>query len=268
MKGTLGLEYAFSANLAGWDNEPRVVPREEAEMTFTYAVIADSGIVLCADSQLMHAHTDQFGNVIGTYEGRRGKIRRLGNGFAFSIAGNAGLVDTLLSEVDESQVEKLESFEQAVQVYQAAFRAFLDKKYGEQRLEVRQFGVAFLFCGFVIRHGKSLPQIVKLDITADFVWNPITGRDCAATGTERHGAAYYLHHRFYREGMPLEQAKLLAYCTAKEVADLDNSVGGPIEMEVITEEGSRALTDGEIRKYEKARQKLIGNVGSYLADFH
>jgi hypothetical protein len=53
--------YPLRANLAGWDNEPRIAPRLEAEMTFTYAVIADGGIVLCADSQITHTHRDQFG---------------------------------------------------------------------------------------------------------------------------------------------------------------------------------------------------------------
>lgn len=234
-------------------------------MTFTYAVIADGGIVLCADSQVTHTHNDQFGKVIGTYEGRRGKIRRLAGRFAFSVSGNGGLVDTLLAEIDEEQVARLESFDEIVKTYQAAFQKVLKEKYGDNPMEVRHFGVAFLFCGYVVRHGKALPQIVKLDVSSDFLWNPITGRDHAATGQERHGAAYFLHHRFYREGMPLEQAKLLAYCAASEVADLDGSVGGPIEMEIITPEGSGPLTD--LHKYEKARQEIAGKVQSFLAAF-
>lgn len=125
--------------------------------------------------------------------------------------------------------------------------------------------MAFLFCGFVAKQGNNLPQIAKLDIANDFLWNPLTTKDYAATGAERHGAAYYLHHRFYRDGMPLEQAKLLAYSIAKEVADLDDSVGGPLEMEVITSDSSSPFTD--FAKYEAARQKMIEGVASILGAF-
>lgn len=70
-------------------------------MTLTYAVIADGGIVLCADSQVTHTHKDPRGRVIGTYEGRQGKIRRFGGDrFAFSMAGNSGFLDALLAQVD------------------------------------------------------------------------------------------------------------------------------------------------------------------------
>ena len=263
-KVEIGCERLFFANFAGWDNEPRLVPRKEVPMTFTYAVIADGGIVLCADSQVKHTHRDQLGNVVGTYKGSQGKIRRFRDRFAFSICGNAGLVDTLLAEVDESLVEKADSFEKAVQVYQLAFQSYVKAKYTDQP-HVRSFGIAFLFCGFVIHPWRSEPLVVKLDIASDFLWNPVTGRNYAATGAERHGAAFYLHHRFYREGMPLEQAKLLAYCAAAEVADLDDSVEGPIEMEIITPEGSRPLND--LKKYENARRGILEKVRSSLAAF-
>ncbi len=153
-----------------------------------------------------------------------------------------------------------------VQHYASIFHTFLTNNYsGEQLLRAHRFGVAFLFCGFIVKQGRELPQIAKLDIADDFLWNPVTTRDYAATGSENHGAAYYLHHRFYRDGMPLEQAKLLAYCIAKEVADLDNSVGGPLEMEVITPDGSHAFAD--FAKYEDGRQKTINGVASVLAAF-
>jgi 20S proteasome alpha/beta subunit len=244
----------------------RVAPRRDAEMTFTYAVIADGGVVLCADSQMVHVHSDQFGSVIGTYEGRRSKIRRIGRRFAYSICGNGGLVDTLLAEVNESDAETME-FDAMVTMYMTAFQKVLIEKYRDrnQVINARYLGVVFLFCGFVVRHGKQIPQVIKLDIANDFSWLPITGRDYASTGQESHGAAYYLHHRFYREGMPLEQAKLLAYCVAAEVADQDTNVGGPIEMEVITPSGSEAMTN--LEKYESARKELLGRVRTSLAEF-
>ncbi len=65
--------------------------------------------------------------------------------------------------------------------------------------------------------------------------------------------------------MPLEQAKLLAYCAVSEVAQFDNAVGGPIEMEVITPEGAGPITN--LEKYENARQELIGNATSFLREF-
>lgn len=259
------LEYSLPANLAGWDSESRSQGREETEMTFTYAVIADGGIVLVADSQVTHTHSDQRGGVIGTYKGRQGKIRRIGR-FAFSISGKSGLIDTLLAGVDETEVARLGSFDEIVRTYQRAFQQVLSDKYpdAEQRLQVRNFGVAFLFCGFT---KQTIPQVVKLDIAGDFLWDPITGRSMAATGAKSHGAAYYLHHRLYREGMPLEQAKLLAYCAAAEVADQDNSVGGPIEVEVITPDGSHAMTEEDINKYEAARQEIVNKVTDFVGAF-
>jgi 20S proteasome alpha/beta subunit len=237
----------------------RATEREESEMTFTYAVIADGGIVLCADSQVTHTHQDGS-KVIGTYEGRRGKIRRLGNRFAFSMAGNGGLIDTLLAQVGERDAEGL-SFDEVVFRYWMAFREYCHDKHPLP-------DAAFLFCGYAKGRGEErIPQIVKLDVRNEFGWEPIAVQGYAATGAAEHGAAYYLHHRLYRDGMPLEQAKLLAYCAAAEVADLDNSVGGPIEMEIITPDGSRRASHSELEKYEKARQELIARVRSFLAAF-
>ena len=64
--------------------------------------------------------------------------------------------------------------------------------------------------------------------------------------------------------MPLEQAKLLGYCIGAEVADQDNSVGGPIEIEIITPKGSWPMRDSEIEKYEQARQSLVAKVRATL----
>jgi hypothetical protein len=249
------------ANPAGWDNEPRIVLHEEAGMTLTYAVIADGGIVLCADSQVTHTHQER-GRVIGTYEGRQGKIRRFGGDrFAFSMAGNSGFLDALLAQVDPKVESR--SFEECVWGYRTAFLKYRREKYPDGH----PFPDAvFLFCGYAeTESGKVLPELAKLDVANDFMWNPIIGTGSAASGSTEHGAMYYLHHRFYREGMPLEQAKLLAYCAVAEVADQDNSVGGPIEMEVITTEGSGPMTD--IDKYERARQELIGQTRFLLTAF-
>jgi len=265
MTQALAVQYSLRANVAGWESDSRPHLCEEREMTFTYAVIADGGIVLAADSQMTHSHSDHFG-VIGTYEGCRGKIKRIGTQFAFSIAGNGGLADTLLGEVNRASIDRLHSFKEIVKAYEDAMARELNRLYPRE-LPLAFRDTAFLFCGYVPGFAKPVPQVVKLSSELRMSQNPITGRDMAATGAMRHGAAYYLHHRFYQEGLPLEQAKLLAYCTAAEVAEQDNSVGGPIEMELITPEGSRALTEEEIRKYEKARRELVGKVRSYLADF-
>jgi 20S proteasome alpha/beta subunit len=259
------LRYPLRANSAGWENDPRPQEREELEMTFTYAVIAHGGIVLVADSQITHTHSDHFG-VIGTYEGCRGKIKRIGDRFAFSIAGNGGLADTLLAAVDRASVDALPSFKEIVKAYETAMGQELDRLYpGEVPLALVE--TEFLFCGYIPGFPSPVPQLVKLAAGMRLQQNPITGRDMAATGATRHGAAYYLHHRFYREGMQLEQAKLLAYCAAAEVADQDNSVGGQIEMEIITSEGSRALAEEERGKCEKARQEIISSVRTLVESF-
>jgi 20S proteasome alpha/beta subunit len=262
------LRYPLRTNFAGWDNDPRPRVREEVDMTFTYAVIADGGIVLAADSQVTHTHPDQFG-VIGTYEGCRGKIRRIGNRFAFSIAGNGGLADTLLSKVNTAEAANLPSFGDVVHHYGESMRDELRRLYPQEPPPLA-LSATFIFCGYT--HGASqlhVPQIVKLDSTAYFAQNPITGRGMAASGAERHGAAYYLRHRFYREEplMPLEQAKLFAYCIAREVADQDNSVGGPIEVEVITPQGAGPLIQADLAKYEKGRQEIISTVRSFVESF-
>jgi len=235
-------------------------------MTFSYAVIADGGIVLVADSQMTYSHLGSEGQVVGTYEGCRGKIKRIGARYAFSAAGNGGLIDTLVTKAELRGIDESCGFEKAVLEYH---RAFMEEWCEKPRQLKPRAEAKFLFCGHIEETGKKIPQIVSLDTEANFLYNSVTGRGFAWSGATEHGAALYLHHRFYREEplMPLEQAKLLAYCIAAEVAEQDNTVAGPIEMEVIEPRGSHALTDGEIRKYEKARQELVGKVRSYLADF-
>src|SRR5215469_3149521 len=119
MTQALAVQYSLRANVAGWESDSRPHLCEEREMTFTYAVIADGGIVLAADSQMTHSHSDHFG-VIGTYEGCRGKIKRIGTQFAFSIAGNGGLADTLLGEVNRASIDRLHSFKEIVKAYEDA----------------------------------------------------------------------------------------------------------------------------------------------------
>lgn len=233
-------------------------------MTFTYAVIAESGIVLAADSQMTYTHRNLNGDVVGTYESFSGKIRRIGNNrFAFSIAGNRGMADTLLAKAELRQIDQSGSFEELVQEYRNVFSEEWYNKYSQLGPRV---DAAFLFCGFL--KGR-VPQIVKLDSTGNFIYNPITSRGFAWTGATEHGAALYLHHRFYRaeQLLTLEQAKLLTYCAAKEIADQDNTVGGPIEVEVITPNGSTPMTAGDIDKYERARQEIASRVITYLEEF-
>ncbi len=87
---TMALEYPLCPELAGWENAGRSPERKEGKMTFSYAVIADGGIVLVADSQVTYTHLGNQGQVVGTYEGCRGKIKRIGKCYAFSAAGNGG----------------------------------------------------------------------------------------------------------------------------------------------------------------------------------
>jgi 20S proteasome alpha/beta subunit len=115
-------------------------------MTFTYAVIADGGIVLAADSQVTYEHNDEH-NVFGTYEGCRGKIKRIGTRFAFSIAGNGGVADELIASVDPSSIDKLASFEDVVQDYETTMRRKFLNLYSSGA-PLSGFQVAFLFCGY------------------------------------------------------------------------------------------------------------------------
>jgi 20S proteasome alpha/beta subunit len=257
---TVPFHYYLSRCTNAREVERLLGTKGEPMMTFTYAVISTGGIVLVADSQVTYTHQDSVGNVIGTYKNQVGKIRRIGNHSAFSIAENLGLADTLLAEANRSVEET--SFEASVQSYQRSFIDSLKRMYqgypppGAPRVE-------FLFCGYT---QNRVAQIVKMSSDTLFAQNPITRCGYASTGSAKeHGAALYLHHRFYRDDLNLEQAKLLAYCTAAEVAEFDNSVGGPLEIEVITPEGSGSLTRLEV--YAEARERLIGLVAEYIAKF-
>jgi 20S proteasome alpha/beta subunit len=238
--------------------DERLAPSKREEMTLTYAMIADGGIILAADSQFTYTHKVQ-GNIVGAYEGTTEKIAYLKNGSAFSIAGNRGLVDTLLAKAET--IDDSMPFEQVVFAYSQLFQKEYQKAYGQSRDWNMRVHADFLFCGYLKVNGKAIPQIIKLASGFDFGYNPMT-RGFAFTGEERHGGVLYLHHRFYRDGIPLEKAKLLGYCILKEVADLDTSVGGPIEIAIITENEAKPLTD--LAKYEQKRQEIISKVGLML----
>ena len=115
---------------------------------------------------------------------------------------------------------------------------------------------------------QNKPARVILHSRTNFSYDDVARREPAWTGQTEHGAALYLHHRFYPHNkdtlLPLEQAKLLAYCVVAEVAEMDNGVGGPIEMELITPQSSRPLTESEIDRYKQARQRLVASVRSFL----
>ena len=59
----------------------------------------------------------------------------------------------------------------------------------------------------------------------------------------------------------------LVYCIVAEVAAQDNSVGGPIEIEVITPLSSKALSASDIESYEKVRRDLNTTVAQTLDNF-
>jgi hypothetical protein len=115
---------------------------------------------------------------------------------------------------------------------------------------------AFLFCGYIGSGKGAVPQIIKLSSHNTFMWNPVgTGHGYGFTGREQHGGVLYLHHRLYSLQLPLDAAKCLAYCILAEVADLDNSVGGPIEMVVIKPTGVESFTGFDA--YEGKRQQVV-----------
>lgn len=234
-------------------------------MTFSYAVIAKGGIVLAADSQVTHTHLSELGEIIGTYENQRGKIRRLKNKAAFSMAGTGGFIDTLLTKAELAGIDSSKPFEDVVIGYQRVFRGELERNY--QGSSPRNMEAVFLFCGYISENSQRVPQIVRLDSSGPtpFECSPVTGSGWAWSGAFLHGAAIYLQNRFYRKDLTLEQAKLLAYCIAAEVAEQDNTVGGPIEVEVITPSGSSPLTN--IEKYEAARQRLARDIAHFLREF-
>ena len=229
-------------------------------MTLTYALVADSGIVLAADSQVTDYHKigEDAGpmRVVGAYKSKTSKIRQLKNGSAFSIAGNAGIVDSLLATAD-AELDDSGPFEDVVRAHENLFRDEYEKAYGKDNYPVR---CAFLFCGFTKHH---YPQIIQLDSSTGFTWNPVaTTKGYGFTGRENHGGVLYLHRRLFVREMKLDAAKCLAYCVLSEVADLDEVVGPPIEMAVITESGVAPITD--FSRYERKRQQVIGAAQSII----
>jgi 20S proteasome alpha/beta subunit len=229
-------------------------------MTLTYALIANGGIILAADSQTTYRHeVANFGqpSLVAAYEGKRSKIRTLRNGSAFSIAGNTGLVDWVLAKADSERIDDTKPLDHMVFEYSRLFRAEYLKAYQDTDWRPR---CAFLFCGYSGVNGNRAPQIIKLSSENTFMFNPLEG--FGFTGDVEHGALLYLHHRLYSPGLPLDTAKCLAYCILAEVADLDNSVGGPIEMAIVTESGVKPFT--EFDRYERKRQQIHETVRSMI----
>ena len=225
-------------------------------MTFTYALVADSGVVLAADSELTYTHsaTEDFVGepfVIGTFQSKTHKIKRLPNGIAFSVAGNQGLIERLLSAID---TEVNLSFMEAILQFHRALHEEYEKMYPEN--EAGQLHCDFLFAGYQSSaNRKAEPLLAKLSSRDRFSLNFPAWFDF--TGRQYHGAALYLHHRLASEGMPLEAAKRLVYCVLAEVAMLDNMCGTPIEMVVVTSDGIANVPQAELEGYEETRKRVV-----------
>jgi len=230
-------------------------------MTFTYAVIADTGIVLVADTQVTYTHRNSIGGTDGTYEGRRSKLRFVGKHSVFSVAGNGGLVDTLIGAAEQAGCHDKE-FGPATDAYHKVFLEIYNAKYAGR---LQRLDATFLFCGYVDGAAGPKPQIIKLDMAGGFEYNPIYGSGWASSGSEKHGAALYLHHRLYEDNLPLERAKFLAYLVATEVAEQDTSVGGPIEMVVVTPKGTTRIKN--TKKYQAGRRDFIKNQIAFFRGF-
>jgi hypothetical protein len=240
-----------------WDET--VTPIRRFDMTLTYAIIADGGIVLAADSQSVNQQKDSHGEVVAAYDEEKSKIRTLKNGSIFSVAGNAGIVDAMLAKADANVDPSLPFKESAVE-YGNVFRGEYASAFGHSKYPVR---CAFLFCGYQQIGHKKVPGIIKLSSDFGFFYNPVaTGKGYGFTGREQHGGVLYLHHRLYAPHMPIDSAKCLAYCVLSEVADLDNTVGGPIEMAVVAESGVEQFTGFD--RYEQKRQRIVDAVRSLI----
>ncbi len=224
-------------------------------MTLTYALVADRGIVLAADSELtftQSATSDFHGEpfTVGTYRSKRSKIYRLKNGSAFSVAGNEGLVEMLIKEAEVKQVDENKPFFETVKEYSTVFQTwYLDTfDYGADRPNCD-----FQFCGYL--HGKC-PMIITLSSKQNFAVC-MQSKYFAFTGRENHGAALYLHHRLAHEEMPFEATKRLAYRVVAEVADMDNMVGKPIEMVVVGQSGTTEVGAEDFVSFEATRNDLV-----------
>jgi 20S proteasome alpha/beta subunit len=241
------------------DCDPILRRYQGDQMTFTYACLSEGGIVLAADSQVTFSQHDEERNVVGTYLSERSKIRRIGKHSAFSIAGRSGLADAILEalELDRFAMQAL-SFDEALELCGRIFNSEIMKRGNSVP------AVDFMFCGYADVRGTRVPRRVILSSGNRFSYRDVSRYEPAWTGAVEHGAALYLHHRFHpRERLlSLEQAKFLAYCIVKEVADMDNTVGGQIEMEVITELGSKPFTD--IERFENKRKILAETIRSAI----
>jgi|HubBroStandDraft_5_1064220.scaffolds.fasta_scaffold196904_1 hypothetical protein len=106
---------------------------QENEMTLTYTIIADGGIVVGADSQVTHTHTVEgpqgHFSTAGVYSGAVNKIRTLKNGWRFhnrwkrrDSRGHAG-------ETQRHGLDEGESFEDVAKAYCDLFKREYHSKY-------------------------------------------------------------------------------------------------------------------------------------------
>src|SRR6266446_8023555 len=105
-----------------WGYEETSPQSRREDMTLSYALIADGGIVLAVDSQVTYTHkilSPTESRIVSTYQGKTGKLLWLPNGAACSIAGNRGLADTLLAKVPSVETDTTEPFDEMVQRYSA-----------------------------------------------------------------------------------------------------------------------------------------------------
>lgn len=257
------LEYPGRANWASRDDDMVLAPTEEAEMTFTYAIIAEGRIVLVADSRENYPQRNELGEIIGSFRGERSKIHKVGKNLTFSVAGNIGVIDTLLEKVAQKGIDSKLSFNELAEAYQNVFQEEYDRIY-------RNFigpRAAFLLCGYLSGGGRQTPQIRKLESANGFQPDLKTGSGAFSTGAIQHGAALFLHYRFGQKKLTLAQAKLLAYSLVAEVAKQDETIGPPIEMEVIEAAGSNAVDSVELKKLDSARRKITASIQSSLKRF-
>ncbi len=263
MGSTRELEYPFRAEPAGWDNGMVLAPTEEAKMTFTYAIIAEGKIVLVADSRENYSQRNELGEITGNFRGERSKIQRFGKNLTFSVAGNIGVVDTLLEKVAQESIDPESCFEKIAEAYQRVFREEYGRTYGG----LTGPRAAFLLCGYISGGGRRTPQIRKLESANHFQPDLKTGSGAFSTGATQHGAALFLHYRFGQKKLTLPQAKLLAYSLVAEVADQDETVGRPIEMKVIESAGSHEIDSVELKKLDSARREIAARIQSGLKRF-
>jgi len=236
-------------------------------MTLNYALIADKGIVLGSDSEAIHSHiAAEFGDsrIVATYREKKRKLRILRNGCAFSVAGNSGLVDELLAKADAEGIDDSKPFEPVAHEYQRVFQNEYTKSYGND--QGTRPNCEFLFCGYDGKGKARIPKIIKLSSHCWFSWNSIgSAYGFGFSGRESHGAVLYLHHRLHTPRMPLESAKCLVYSALAEVAELDNIVGLPIQMVVVTRSGPAIeIGQTELNSYNEKRKRIVPALRSVL----